>query len=106
MRRSTLAIIVIILIALTVVIAWFAAEYTQYDHPIRVKNGVVIAATATGDMLYSDYAENGATLRKVRPAAITTKIPVGLPNTSSPSGSYTCDMGGFTVTNDTPCNER
>jgi len=111
---QTRSIVMFTLIVSLVVIACglYAADQSQYSNPIHVVNGVAHVTTTNGDQVYSDVEYINGSLVSVKPAAINTATvtPITLPSTSTPFGSFTCSMSShgvtFTVTNNTPCDQR
>lgn len=113
MRFSTIIIIIVALCIIVPSSALIAADSAQYHTNISVVNGVAYGETANGMVNLDKVHENSTPLVSVKAMPINVlpqNAPSTLPNTSSAHGDYTCTMHNhgvdFTVTNNTPCNER
>ena len=119
MRAIHTFILVIALFIIVPVSALFAADNAQYTHPITVVNGIAMVDMGDHNATLDSVNENDQTIPAQRISGYNgngngnngnDSTPITLPNTSAPHGTYTCTnvLRGvaFTVTNDTPCNER
>jgi hypothetical protein len=106
MRRSTTAIVTILIVVLTIAIALIVADQSQYSNPIHTIDGVTLITTDQGDQVYQSVEYIKGNVMSVKPSAISTieTTPASLPNTSAPHGTHTCDMGTYQVTTDQSCD--
>lgn len=106
LRKSTLAIIIAVIMVLTVVSGYIASESAQYNNPISIKHGVAFVQTTSGEVSMSDVNENSISIVSVKVTGYngSNNTPATLPNTSAPHGDHTCNMGTFTVTTDQDCS--
>ena len=103
MRHFTTALVLVVVIVVTLAIAWLTADYAQYSNPITTVNGVAMVTTDRGDQVYADVEYISGKLVSVKPIAIAAVIPATLPYAGVAHGDYTCVVSGVEVTQTSPC---